>query len=65
MTVLGRIWYYIDRGQEPARRVKRKEPATDLCWQVMQNNDGPNGRIKGKAVVAAKYNEGLSPTGIT
>ena len=24
--VLGRIWYYIDRGHEPARREKRKEP---------------------------------------
>ena len=24
--VLGRIWYYIDREHEPARREKRKEP---------------------------------------
>ena len=61
--------------QDPNKGKKRKPgrkwnsgtmgPATYLCWQVMQNNDGPNGRIKGNAIVAAKYNEGRSPTGIT
>ena len=31
--VLGRIWYYIDRGHEPARREKRKEPPAVVLLQ--------------------------------
>ena len=54
--VLGRIWYYIDRGHEPARREKRKEPpavakllqqwdrlqicAGRLCRTMMDPTDG-------------------------
>ena len=61
---MGRIWYYIESGHEPARRKKQTEGTTrsrettaimgQICaGRLMQNNDGPNGRIKGNAIVAA------------
>ena len=54
--VLGRVWYYVERGHEPARRGKRKEPpavakllqqwdrlqicAGRLCRTMMDPTDG-------------------------